>query len=212
MRWKRTSIPERGLSRRRAVVLVEMMIAGAVFLLLTAALFMIFFMGAKAWRKSDQRADVTREAQLATARLMREATRSSILSLSLTPDGRGVSFLSPMDDQGQFVFDAAGNTRWQRFVIYYYDAASAELRRREVPLPVGSTLSQFPEPIEHLNPPQTLASYLVGGRVMARDLTEFGAWTPMGSRRLNVTVSVKKSVPREPDATATVTTGVLLHN
>ncbi|MCA9796902.1 MAG: hypothetical protein KC910_34065 [Candidatus Eremiobacteraeota bacterium] len=193
-------------------MLIEMMIAAGIFLLLTAVLFMIFFMGAKAWRKTDQRADVTREAQLATARLIREATRSSFLSLSITPDGRAVSFLSPMDDNGQFVFDAAGNTRWQRFVIYYCDLTAGELRRLEVPLPVGSTLGQFPEPIERLNPPKTLSGYLTGGRVIARDLVEFGAWTPMGSRRLNLTVTVKKSVPREPDATATVTTGALFHN
>ncbi len=176
--------------------------AGALFLVATTLLFFVFFAGAKAWRKTDQRSDILRSAQIVTSQVAREATRSSYNSLTITPDGRALSFLSALNDAGIFVLDNQGNTRWQKYLVFYFEPTSGEIRRREVPLLAGSPQERFPEPIERFSGPsglQPLTHYLNGGRPLGREVSEFLAETPAGTEGLDLTVTVRKRIGTEPE-------------
>lgn len=168
---------------------MELVVASAIFLALTAVLFATFFLGGRAWRKTDDRSELLRNTQILASQLAREAERTSTYSVTLLPN-RAISFLSPMDDNNQAVTDpVSGDIRWQRYVIFYHDAASQEVRRIEVPLLPTSIQRTSPGPIENfisatgIHP---LSDYLVDGRVIARRISLFAPEHVPDTRRLTV--------------------------
>lgn len=191
------------------------MVAAAIFMFLTASLFVIFFVGARAWRMTDNRSDVLRAAQVVAGQIAREAERSTLSSLSVTADQRALSFLSAIDAAGNHAVDAVGDTRWQRYVIFYYDAANREVRRVDVPLVAGAPQIRYPEPIERYNDglgARPLSAYLTGGRILSRDIEAFRVDLPPGGERVYVTVSTLKHDRRDPDVKLDLTTVVRFRN
>ncbi|MCW5872584.1 MAG: hypothetical protein KIS61_35375, partial [Candidatus Eremiobacteraeota bacterium] len=96
--------------RRAGLSVVDLVVALGLLLMLLSILFEIFFLGGKAWRKTDDRFELLRNTQTVVSQIAREAERASVFSVSILP-GRAVSFLSPMDDNGRFVTDTLGDVR-----------------------------------------------------------------------------------------------------
>jgi len=204
------------LSRDRSgMTLIELMISMGLFLLLIAALFAIFFLGGKAWRKTDDRYELLRNTQVVLAQIAREAERSSSFSVSMLP-GRAVSFLSPMNDAGNFVTDSFGDVSWERYLVFYHDAATQEVRLVDIPLLPASFERRTPQPIDRfvsLSGVQPLANYLVGGRILGRRITLFEPEMPPATRRLDLRLrSVQPSTTGNPDLTLSIAGHALMRN
>lgn len=195
--------------------LIDLTVAMSLFLMLLGMLFTIFFLGSKAWRKTDDRYELLRNTQAVASQINREAERANIYSVSIIP-GRAVSFLSPMNAAGNFVTDNLGDVRWERYVIFYLDAPSQEVRMVEVPLLPGSFERRTPQPIDRfvsLSGVQPLSAYLVGGRVLGTHITLFEPEQPTGSKRLTVHLhTVQPSTTRSQDLTLDFTASALLRN
>ncbi len=156
---------------RRGLTLLETMVGSAITLTLLTAIFFVFRMGASAMLKVSARNEMHQSLQTACNLLARDVEQSVYDSLSLSPDGRAVSFLSALDTNGVFQADSYGAPLWQQYVIYYQlPPPTAELFRLEVPLAPGSPEQTAPGPIESYGPNQPLATYLSGGRVLAQNV------------------------------------------
>jgi hypothetical protein len=197
------------------MTLIDLTVAMGLFMLLTAALFAIFFLGGKAWRKTDDRYELLRNTQVVAAQIAREAERSSAFSVTLIP-GRAVSFLSPVNDAGNVVTNNLGDIRWERYVAFYLDVATQEVRMVDVPLLPTSFERGTPQPIERfvsLTGMRPLADYLVDGRILGRRITLFEPELPPGSKRLNVRLrTVQPSTTRSPDLTLDMATHAFMRN
>lgn len=197
------------------MTLIDLMVAMGLVMLLMSAMFAIFFLGGKAWRKTDDRYELLRNTQAVVTRIAREAERSSAFSVSILP-GRAVSFLSPIDAAGNFATDSLGDVRWERYLIFYHDAAAQEVRMVDLPLLPTSFEHGTPQPIERfvsLTGAQPLANYLVGGRVLGRRITLFEPEMPPASKRLKLQVrTVQPSTTGSPDLTLDLATDALMRN
>ena len=197
------------------MTLIDLMVAMGLFMLLTTALFAIFFLGGRAWRKTDDRYELLRNTQVVAAQIAREAERSSAFSVSIVP-GRAVSFLSPVNDAGNCVTDNFGLIRWERYVIFYLDAATQQVRMLHVPLLPASLERATPQPIERffsLTGMHPLADYLVGGRILGRRITLFEPEMPPATKRLNVRLrTLQPSTTQNPDLTLDMATYALMRN
>lgn len=197
------------------MTVIELTVAMGLFLLLTTALFAIFLLGGKAWRKTDDRSELLRNTQNVASQIAREAERSNVISVTIVP-GRAVSFLSPMNDDGNSVTDNFGLIRWERYVIFYHDAATQEVRMLDVPLLPLSIERQVPGPIERfdsLTGRHPLVDYLAEGRILGRRITLFQPEVPPGTRRLNVRMrTIQPSTTQSPDLTLDLTSHAFMRN
>lgn len=206
-------IPERC---RSGLTLIDLVVAMSMFLLLLTVLFAIFFLGGKAWRKTDDRYELLRNTQGVLAQINREAERTTTFSVSILP-GRAISFLSPINDQGNFVTDTIGDVRWERYLVFYLDSASQEVRMVDIPLLPTSFERRTPQPIDRFNSLsgiQPLSAYLTGGRVLGNHITAFDPDQPPPGKRITVHIHTVQpsSIRGNPDLNLDVTASALLRN
>lgn len=181
------------MSSQRGLTLVELMVAATLLGLLTFAMFAIYRMGASAWAKGSVRSEMLADLQVATARLEKDLGRSTYSSFSVGAGGSAVSFLTPVDDTAPQTFESiTGAPLWRRYVLYWLDAASGELRRREVPLPAGAPEESAPGPIESFGTSGPLALYLDQGRAVARDVTLFTCSVPGPNRPVRTQLTAQR--------------------
>jgi len=195
--------------------LIDLVVAMGLLLLLLSFLFVIFFLGAKAWRKTDDRFELLRNTQVVISQLSREAERGSAFSVTILP-GRAVSFLSPMDNNNHFVTDTLGDVRWERYRVFYHDPASQEVRLVDIPLLATSFERRTPQPIERFvstTGTHPLSFYLVGGRVLGKNITRFEPELPNFSKRLKLTLrTVQPSTTRTRDLTLDISSNAFMRN
>ena len=164
---------------RSGFTIVEVLTVVSVFGILVTAIFSIFNMGLSAFHKTTIKNELLQEAQITNVKLSADLERSSLSSLSAdaTDPEQGVAaFLSPLDDDANFVTDNRGRPVWQKYLVYYLDDTTREMYRREVPLLAGSPQRTVPTPIEFFNDgggPATLLSYRNGGRAISRFVLNF---------------------------------------
>lgn len=149
--------------------------------LLMTAIFGSFRMGLNAFHKTSAKNELNQELQILHRRMLAELEVSSISSVSVTPSGNAISFLSPLDPDGQFQLDNQGRPKWQRYVIYYHDSVNKKIFRRVLELPKsppGPTISEHrvPTPIEYYDPGSgrnSLSFYTTGGQKVTDLVEEF---------------------------------------
>lgn len=134
--------------RTAGATLIDILVASFVLGLLTTMLFALFRTGIVGLKKVENQSELLRELQLLSLKISRELQESSFRSLSVSPDGHTVAFLSADDANDNFQMDEFGRPLWQKFILYHFDATESVVRRTEVPY-----LS--PEP----GSPQTLEVY-----------------------------------------------------
>ncbi|MBS2035225.1 hypothetical protein JST97_09560 [bacterium] len=195
--------------------LLDLVVAMGLLMMLLAGLFAVFFSGGKAWRKTDDRYELLHNTQNVLAQVSREAERSTVFSVSIIP-GRAVSFLSPMNDSGNFVTDTLGDERWERYLVFYHDPVKQEVRMVDVPLLPGSFERRTPQPIERfisLSGQRPLSTYCVGGKLLGRRITSFEPDQPASTKRLTLRVhTVQPSSTQSPDLQLDIATDALMRN
>ncbi len=127
--------------------LLEVIITIAIFGLLLAAVFNIFVPGIRIFKIGSARAEIQSNVVFALRRIKKELSSSTTSSItvnsadiySVTEDPHAISFLSSYKDVGgtmkiQLDYNTCSMPVWQKYVIYYCDFESGELRRKEKPL------------------------------------------------------------------------------
>ncbi len=132
------------MNDKRGHTLIEIMVAVAICGFLLSALFSVFIPGLKLFMIGRTRAEVQSEVLVSLRRMRIELSSSSnssvtinsaeIYDVSGTP--HAISFLSPYKDSGStrtIILDDDSCTTpiWQKYIIYYFDKTSGELRRKE---------------------------------------------------------------------------------
>lgn len=156
---------------RKAAGLLEIVIGSGLLLLLVGVQLFLFQSGASSWHKADAQAELVQGLQVALARMARELQDSTVESLTIAP--AGLAALSPRRDGSGYELNAAAQLRWKRYVVFFHDPATGELRTasRDVDPPDDS-----PQPIEKHNfgsglKPVTF--YFMGGQRVAGFVTGF---------------------------------------
>lgn len=170
--------PERAKKRprdHRGFTLAEALVGAVVAGMLFGAIFWVYRNAASAFMKGDTLTHLRHATLTGSQKLSRDLERSVYDSLSVSPDARAISFLTALDPNGEFQFDAiTQQARWQAYLIYYYEAAGGaaperSLKRRRVSV-VGTPQETAPTPIESFGAAQPLSSYLSGGDPVALEL------------------------------------------
>ena len=154
-----------------AFTLAEVLVAAAVASLLLSAMFFIYRSSASAWMKGDTVTQLRNQTMVASGKFSRDLERSIYSSLSISPDGKAIAFLSAVDANGRFQYDAATEQpHWQEYLVYYLDVDST-LKVRHLSV-VGSPQETGPTPIDNFGPNQPVANYMSGGERVAEDIQE----------------------------------------
>lgn len=171
--------------RRGGSTLVEVIVSAAVGLMILAGVASLLVRGLDSWAVGQRRAAAQQSGLLAMHLLTCDLQLSDIKSVTLyptaaMPDVRGISFLSGERDGGM-QHDEYGEILWQKFVVYYLDASTGTLRRREEP--VGTPeLPDFPlgQPVKDPDP-LTITSFQPApdDRVIARGVRDVRFQMPL---------------------------------
>lgn len=176
------------------MTLLEMLISLSLLAIIMTAVMAIYIVGVGAWRKGGVRAELLQDLQVASSRIVKDLERTSYASLSIGPTRDTISVLTMFDETGQFALDANGKPIWDRWVVYF--RVGDELRRQEVAWGATPDVRATPVPIELLSPPQTLANYASGGRVIARDIYNFEVSVVPDTTSISVKLRLRRDVPR----------------
>ncbi len=177
------------------MTLIEMLISLSLLGVIISTVLAIYVMGFQAWRKGDVRGDLLAAMQVSSARLVGDIEKTNYASVSIGPTGDSVALLSAIDSAGQFQLDPNGRPIWQRWVVYYQSAG--ELLQLEVPWTAPPADRVNPLPIEHLG--GSLADYLSGGRVVARNLYDFEVSVIPDTPMLELRLDFQKSSGRQTE-------------
>lgn len=171
--------------------------AATVLSLLLSALFSVFFQGTRAWRLSDARSELNRNATKLIARLSREAQESSYSSLVV--GDQAVAFGSADNSDGEFQMGTDGRPLWQAQNLYFRDSGFVVFRRR-VELPAPKTLAEPITRIDFGSGEKPLSHYLANGEPLARGVTEFKVESPKYGV-LNLSLKLESEVSGREEAT-----------
>lgn len=164
--------------------LLEALIACSTFLLMLGSLFAIYRLGATIWLRADTGAEILGQVQTLSAKIAREAERSLYDSLAIesSPTKRGCSLLSAHDSGGGFDFDPGTRMpRWQRAVLFYFDASTRTVYRREFPLTgasVRENLQLYSQGFVQEGATPRLLRRFTGGQPVANQISDFRLQKP----------------------------------
>jgi hypothetical protein len=156
------------VKRRNAFTVLEVMLAAALFLVLSVALLNLFRYASRAALQGSTRAGLVQQTNAACHRFAREVERSLYESTSCSASI--FSCLSAVDQSGRFLYDApTRQPRWQRYLVFYVDTVHRQFRLRSVPV-TGTATETSPAPIEMFPPAAPLSSYASGGQAIAQEI------------------------------------------
>lgn len=123
----------KGKCKIRGLSLLEITVATVVLGALMSIVFAVFRSGIVSLRKVENQSALVRELQLLSLKMSEEVRQSNASSLSVSPDGAVLSFLSARDtSSGEFQLDDLARPEWQHFIVYYYDSSSFTIQRLTV--------------------------------------------------------------------------------
>lgn len=175
---------------RRGFTLVELMIAGALLLVVLGVLAVAMRSVGRNWARAQKKAAAQSNAALALSRLREEFRAADPDSVRVGPGQ--VTFVSSLDRQGRLRFhDLTGALLWQKRVALY--RVGGELRYQETfdldldPVTPDEPLDRVPQPqrADWLNVSHS-------GRVVARGLTELTLGLSGGRPPLQVAVEAEQ--------------------
>lgn len=108
--------------RRRAAGLLEVLLGSGILLALVGVQLLLFQSGSSTWHKADSQAELLQNLQVGLGRMSREIQSSTLESLTVAPGG--VACLSAQPYQ----VNNTGQLLWRSYLVFYHDAATAELR------------------------------------------------------------------------------------
>ena len=157
---------------RRGLTIVEVSVAGAILLMLFAAISMIYQSGARVWRKVDLRTSLLREAQVAARNLERDLEVSHAFGIARAENA--FAYLSARKDNDDIDMDSRGELLWQRFIIVFVDE-EGRLRERSMQLSTPSRRAPTFQEETGLR----LSDYMSGSVPTDRHLTHSGRITQL---------------------------------
>lgn len=182
------------------MTIIEMMVALALLGMLIGIVLLVYMTGASAWRKGDTRSELLQDALVASSNLAQDVEQSTYGGLEATPTGDAVAVLSLRDSQGSFQLSDDGTALWQRWVVYY--VRGGQILKTEVPWVAPPEDRTTPMPLSAYNPPLTLADYLNGGRVIARNVydADFAMVPGTAAVSLHIELRKKRYGRQDPEA------------
>ena len=165
----------------RGVTLVETMIVGALFLVLTGIMFAGWDSSAKAWLNASQRADIVNSAQSIFHHLDRSLEASRASSVEIDSSESTLSYAAPgavagSPTSGQVLLSTTGELTYERYLVCYWTPVDSRLRLQEYPISATSTATLAPLALSQsdigqgLNP---LSFYSRGGKTIGEGITAF---------------------------------------
>ena len=139
---------------KKGHTLLELVITFGILGLLLSAVFQVFVPGLRVFMIGKDRAEVQCNVMVALKRISRELETSSNNSVtinsdddySVTGESHAISFLSAYKESGttcSIALDYKTSTIpiWQKYIVYYYDRNSGQLRRLVIPLAEETTIA-----------------------------------------------------------------------
>jgi len=120
--------------KNKGTTLLELLVTIVIFGIIAGILFMLLINSKMVFQSSSTRSLAKLDLETATWEISREVRRSDVKFIT---DGSksgilAFSFISAVNNNGQFVLDTNGTPLWQKQVIYYVDSASKKLFRKEI--------------------------------------------------------------------------------
>lgn len=166
------------LRRNWGLSVPELLVAAAVFGLLTMIVFALFRLALAAWTKTDGENTVLSTARMIGQRIIAQAQESSAGGLTVEPSGHALSLLTARDSLGQVQRDSDLALLWQEYRIYWWDNTTARIMTRQVTTVPGSEPHPLPD-VDFGSGARPLSYYCTAGRVAARNIAlanfEYGA-------------------------------------
>ena len=184
-----TSYNVGGAGAKRGASLVELLIASALFLMLSVALFQVMHTGSAFMRRSEASLDMQKELLLALTWIHKDMSESGARVFRKDPEG--MVFANPRNLEGQLQLDSVGRITWQRMVAYYVDDVAGVpcLIRKEREITATSTDPILP-PVTDL-----ISDNSLHPRVLARSVQTFeGADVATATTPYAITVYCAKEV------------------
>jgi type II secretory pathway pseudopilin PulG len=132
------------MKNQRAMTLLEILVVCVLMGIVSFCLYNTLLPGIRAWRKSDVKADIQRNALVAAQRISRELRSSDIDSLVIIKNtcfdaeaGKSrsidaITFLSPYGQKGGLQYDAENSAvLWKKHGVFYLDPATHTLYLQE---------------------------------------------------------------------------------
>lgn len=186
--------------RQRAFTILEVLVAGLLFGLLSTALFQAFRYGSVAFQRASSRQDAQSALRTAYLSLRDDLRKSHFHSISVLPRTQRKGDLEVRRDalclagvkdwSAAASFDAVnGLPKWDRYILYY-GTASGKLVRTLIDL---DRPDYSPSPFDDLDPdtylqedPALNRGYQSSFRIMTRDLDVFECRTEPASDQIEV--------------------------
>ncbi|MBI3927783.1 MAG: prepilin-type N-terminal cleavage/methylation domain-containing protein [Armatimonadetes bacterium] len=178
-----------GRGHANGFTLIELVVGAALLSLLLTMLYQTLVPTLKEVKRSEVDIDTQQAVALALNRLHAEASYSSPLSATIIQNPPCASYLSidpagepgrpPLPtDQYQLLGLYTAPLRWQKFVLWYYDADARTLNRKEIPYRSADALSLAHIEPDHL--PGLIDSTDYSSRAVARGIERvvFGMLRP----------------------------------
>lgn len=186
----------------QGATLVEVLVAAALFLVLSLILLTGWSQGTRAWRTVSERNEVLGQAQRFLRLAERELEASSSQGLELTGGAPSSGLAYPctfgITDPDEFAVDTiSGALRWQKQVVLYHDAGTATLLRRQLAIPVTEPAYLVPSPISETDlgfGHRPAAYYQNRGEVVARQVT--GVTFALESRQVRIGLDLQTDQER----------------
>ncbi len=201
--------------RHRGVTLVELTIAGGLFLVLTGLLLAGLSRGVQSWMLGDERSSLLDEAQSLVDDISWELESSHLGGVDIQEEPGIFTFISPFGtrestDRNEISVDASsGLLRWAKYVVVYHDVAASKLYKVELPISSGSSATASPQPLSAVDIGfgiRPLSHYAADGREVASKVEHFSA--TRSSRSVELVVGVRN----ERDQEFSYSTAILVRN
>lgn len=185
---------------RHGFSLIEVMVYLTLVILILGSSMVIMLMANRFFASTLDNNAVQREAQTTMLQISRELEESKTgkVILSGADDPKGVIFLSPRNDKGDFQYDYTGDGLlfWQKWVCYYVKEEGNKKKLYRAEKPLGTPTVDPPDTVD------TTADFVGLDReeVIAHDLLAFDIVVDTSS---SATYSIAASFGREGQTSRT---------
>lgn len=120
------------MSRNRAMALLEMLLYASLLLFVLAIIYSSLVMGVRAYRRTENMADLQQKALVALRTIVEESASSPAAAVRVEP--AALVFLSARDPAGRISYAADGRALWRQWVLIYRNSGSATVLRKVLPI------------------------------------------------------------------------------
>lgn len=163
----------RNWTDRRGLTLLEMLIYASLLLFILAMVYSSLVMGVRAYRSTENLADVQQKALTAMRTIVEEAASSPATSLRV--EAAAFLFLSARDAAGRIHYAADGRALWQKWVLFYFDPTTSTVYRKELALVPSANPPGVVPSVATLRDNPALAPLRVATRISDLHFTPPGA-------------------------------------